>query len=65
MGVAILGNVKFTVGWLYPDLMNIYGDRGNILTLLRRAEWHGFEYVRNGAFSLYAALNGGTGEVEE
>src|SRR5207237_2256127 len=41
MGVAILGNVKFTVGWLYPDLMNIYGDRGNILTLLRRAEWHG------------------------
>jgi len=33
----------FTVGWLYPDLMNIYGDRGNILTLLRRAEWRGFE----------------------
>ncbi|HEX6548178.1 MAG TPA: glutamine amidotransferase [Candidatus Dormibacteraeota bacterium] len=32
----------FTVGWLYPDLMNIYGDRGNILTLLRRAEWRGF-----------------------
>ena len=43
MGLAILGNMKFTVGWLYPDLMNIYGDRGNILTLLRRAEWHGFE----------------------
>ena len=33
----------FTVGWLYPDLMNIYGDRGNILTLLKRAEWHGYE----------------------
>jgi lipid II isoglutaminyl synthase (glutamine-hydrolysing) len=33
----------FTVGWLYPDLMNIYGDRGNILTLLRRAEWRGYE----------------------
>ncbi len=43
MGAAILGNVKFTVGWLYPDLMNIYGDRGNILTLLKRAEWHGLE----------------------
>jgi CobQ-like glutamine amidotransferase family enzyme len=43
MGLAILGNMKFTVGWLYPDLMNIYGDRGNILTLLRRAEWHGLE----------------------
>jgi len=23
--------------------MNIYGDRGNILTLLKRAEWHGLE----------------------
>src|SRR5207247_1082598 len=31
--------MKFTIGWLYPDLMNIYGDRGNILTLLRRAQW--------------------------
>jgi lipid II isoglutaminyl synthase (glutamine-hydrolysing) len=36
---------RFTVGWLYPDLMNIYGDRGNILTLLRRAEWRGYEPV--------------------
>ena len=34
---------KFTVGWLYPDLMNIYGDRGNILTLVKRAEWRGLE----------------------
>ncbi len=32
---------QFTIGWLYADLMNIYGDRGNILTLLKRAEWHG------------------------
>ena len=45
MGPAILGNMtmKFTIGWLYSDLMNIYGDRGNILTLLKRAEWHGLE----------------------
>lgn len=28
---------------LYPDEMNTYGDRGNILTLVKRAEWHGFE----------------------
>ena len=34
---------KFTVGWLYPDLMNIYGDRGNILTLVKRAEWRGYD----------------------
>ena len=34
---------RFIIGWLYPDLMNIYGDRGNILTLLKRAEWRGFD----------------------
>jgi lipid II isoglutaminyl synthase (glutamine-hydrolysing) len=30
---------------LYPNEMNIYGDRGNLLTLLRRSEWHGYEPV--------------------
>ncbi len=34
---------SLTIGWLYPDLMNIYGDRGNILTLLKRAEWRGLD----------------------
>jgi transposase len=29
-----------------------------------RAERHGFEYIRHGALSLFAALNVGTGEVE-
>src|SRR6266581_3537077 len=49
MGEALLGDLmtkkknRFTVGWLYPDLMNIYGDRGNILTLLKRAEWRGLD----------------------
>ena len=33
----------FTVGWLYPDLMSIYGDRGNIVTLLQRARWRGLD----------------------
>ncbi len=28
---------------LYGDLMAIYGDRGNVLTLRRRAEWRGIE----------------------
>ncbi len=27
---------------LYPKEMNIYGDWGNVLTLQRRLEWHGF-----------------------
>lgn len=26
---------------LYPDLMSVYGDRGNVLTLVRRARWRG------------------------
>jgi CobQ-like glutamine amidotransferase family enzyme len=45
MAAAILGDVKddFTVGWLYPDLMNIYGDRGNVLTLIKRASWRGLQ----------------------
>lgn len=34
---------SFTVGWLYPDLMNIYGDRGNVLTLCQRARWRGLD----------------------
>lgn len=32
-----------TIGWLYPDLMSIYGDRGNIIALTRRCEWRGIE----------------------
>ena len=27
------------IGWLYPDLMSTYGDRGNIIVLQKRAEW--------------------------
>ncbi len=27
---------------LYPDLLMTYGDRGNVLTLARRAAWRGF-----------------------
>jgi len=28
---------------LYPDLMSLYGDRGNIITLERRCAWRGVE----------------------
>src|SRR5687768_4550779 len=31
------------LGHLYPALMNIYGDRGNILTLQRRCRLRGIE----------------------
>jgi CobQ-like glutamine amidotransferase family enzyme len=29
---------------LYPDLMNIYADRGNLLVLERRCEWRGIRF---------------------
>ena len=35
--------LRFTIGWLYPTKMNIYGDRGNVIALQRRAEWRGLE----------------------
>lgn len=35
--------MKLRIAHLYPDLMNLYGDRGNILALSRRLEWHGIE----------------------
>jgi hypothetical protein len=31
------------IGWLYPTKMNIYGDRGNVIALQRRAEWREIE----------------------
>jgi CobQ-like glutamine amidotransferase family enzyme len=33
------------IAHLYADEMNIYGDRGNILTLSKRAEWRGISVV--------------------
>ena len=29
------------IAHLYPDLLDLYGDRGNVLVLRRRAEWRG------------------------
>lgn len=37
--------MKLTIGWLYPDLMSIYGDRGNIIALTKRCEWRGIDVV--------------------
>src|SRR3990167_8852183 len=35
--------MKLTIGYLYPDLMNIYGDIGNIIALKKRCGWRGIE----------------------
>ncbi len=34
---------KLTIGWLYPELMSTYGDRGNIIVLKKRCSWRGIE----------------------
>jgi CobQ-like glutamine amidotransferase family enzyme len=31
------------IAHLYPDLMNIYGDRGNVIALSQRARWRGID----------------------
>src|SRR2546428_2341075 len=28
---------------LYPDLLNLYGDRGNLMALVHRAQWRGID----------------------
>lgn len=35
--------MKLNICHLYPDLLDLYGDRGNILTLSARAQWRGIE----------------------
>jgi lipid II isoglutaminyl synthase (glutamine-hydrolysing) len=36
------------IAHLYPEQMNIYGDRGNILTLAQRCRWRGIDVVVDG-----------------
>ncbi|AIS51225.1 CobB/CobQ glutamine amidotransferase [Thermoanaerobacter kivui] len=35
--------MKLVIGHMYPDILNLYGDRGNILALKRRCEWRNIE----------------------
>ncbi|PIP63693.1 glutamine amidotransferase [Candidatus Roizmanbacteria bacterium CG_4_9_14_3_um_filter_33_18] len=39
--------MKINIGWLYPDLMNTYGDRGNIIALSHRAKMMGIKSAVN------------------
>lgn len=36
-------NLKISIAHLYPKLLNLYGDLGNIITLIKRCEWRGIE----------------------
>lgn len=34
---------KLKICHLYPDILNLYGDRGNIICMTKRMEWRGIE----------------------
>ena len=36
-------NFEISIGHLYPKLLNLYGDMGNIITLTKRCEWRGIK----------------------
>lgn len=62
-------NREVIIGHLYPREMNIYGDMGNIITLVRRLEWRGYRpivrSVEIGAevdFSEFDIIFGGGGQ---
>ena len=39
----MITNLKISIAHLYPKLLNLYGDLGNIITLKKRCEWRGIE----------------------
>lgn len=43
-------NMRLTIGHLYPELLNLYGDRGNVTCMQKRLQWRGIE----GETALYA-----------
>lgn len=65
--------MNITIGHLYPDLLNLYGDRGNIQCLRKRCEWRGigaetkeFQIEDNIGFSeLDIVLLGGGSDREQ
>ena len=66
--------MKLAIAHLYPDLLNLYGDRGNIQSLVMRLKWRGYE---GEVFSVFAGdkidfskldivlLGGGTDKEQE
>src|ERR687895_669292 len=37
----VMRRIKLTIHHLYADMMNLYGDRGNVIAIKKRAEWRG------------------------
>ena len=40
--------MELKIGHLYPDVLNLYGDRGNILCMEKRLQWRGIDVVTTG-----------------
>lgn len=38
-GISAVAGMKISLGYLYPEIMATYGDRGNVETVLRRCGW--------------------------
>ena len=57
MAVSGLVGRTLRVCALYPDLMNIYADRGNLFVLRRRCQWRGIGFALTGS-GLGEALDG-------
>lgn len=36
--------MRITIAHLYKDLLNLYGDRGNIVSLIHRLKWRGIDF---------------------
>ncbi len=71
----IYGNkISLNLAYLYPDLLNIYGDRGNVLTLLYRCQLRGItlnvitisikENIDSSKFDIYF-IGGGQDKQQE
>jgi len=66
--------VYIRIAWLFPELMNIYGDRGNVISLVERCVWRGIgvevdglgpgEEVPEGRYDLFF-MGGGQDREQE
>lgn len=48
--------MNLTIGHLYPDLLNLYGDRGNIRCMVKRLNWRGID-VKVQEFQLHDSID--------
>ncbi len=62
MAVSATDGRALRVCALYPDLMNIYADRGNLLVLQRRCAWRGIGFQLSGS-GLGEPLDGGAHDI--